>query len=70
MFPGPTILGSMRRIALEILGLASGIGAVLYLTGWDDTVPLYGVVLVTALMMLRWIDAWSSGRRRPRRGGH
>lgn len=60
----------MKRIALEILGLMSGIGAVLYLTGWDDTIPLYGVVLVTGLMTLRWIDAWSSGRRRPRKRSH
>ena len=60
----------MKRVALEILGLLTGIGAVLYLTGWDDTVPLYGVVLVTALMLLRWIDAWSSGRRRPPKSGY
>jgi hypothetical protein len=60
----------MKRVALEILGLLTGIGAVLYLTGWDDTVPLYGVVLVTGLMLLRWIDAWSSGRRRPPESGY
>ena len=54
----------MKQIALEILGLLIGIAGVLYLTGWDDTAPLYGVVLVTGLMLLRWIDAWSSGRRR------
>jgi hypothetical protein len=57
----------MKRVALEILGLFIGIGGVLYLTGWDDTAPLYGVVVVTALMLLRWIDAWSSGRRRSSR---
>ena len=56
----------MKRIALEILGLLIAIAGVLYLTGWDDTAPLYGVVLVTGLMLLRWIDAWSSGRRRSR----
>jgi hypothetical protein len=60
----------MKRIALEVLGLVTGIGAVLYLTGWDDTIPLYGVVLVTGLMTLRWIDGWSSGRRRPRKRSH
>lgn len=56
----------MKRVVLEILGLLTGIGGVLYLTGWDDAAPLYGVVIVTALMLLRWIDAWSSGRRRSR----
>ena len=55
----------MKRIALELAGLLIGIAGVLYLTGWDDTAPLYGVVVVTGLMLLRWIDAWSSGRRRP-----
>ena len=54
----------MKRIAVELAGLLIGIAGVLYLTGWDDTAPLYGVVVVTGLMLLRWIDAWSSGRRR------
>ncbi|HEX6103708.1 MAG TPA: hypothetical protein VF031_11730 [Alphaproteobacteria bacterium] len=55
----------MKRVAVELAGLLIGIAGVLYLTGWDDTAPLYGVVVVTGLMLLRWIDAWSSGRRRP-----
>lgn len=54
----------MKRVAIEILGLIIAIAGVLYLTGWHDSAPLYGVVLVTGLMLLRWIDAWSSGRRR------
>ena len=54
----------MKRIAVELAGLLIGIAGVLYLTGWDETAPLYGVVVVTGLMLLRWIDAWSSGRRR------
>ena len=59
----------MKRVLLELLGLVTGIAGVLFLIGWDDTAPLYGVVLVTALMLLRWIDSWSSGRRRARRRG-
>jgi hypothetical protein len=54
----------MKRVAAEILGFVIAIAGVLYLTGWDDTAPLYGVVIATGLMLLRWIDAWSSGRRR------
>jgi hypothetical protein len=54
----------MKYVAVEILGLLIAIAGVLYLTGWDDTAPLYGVVIATGLMLLRWIDAWSSGRRR------
>lgn len=61
------LIPRIKRVALEILGLLTGIAGVLYLVGWDDTAPLYGVVLVTVLMLLRWIDAWSSGRRRSRR---
>ena len=57
----------MKRVLLELLGLVTGIAGVLFLVGWDDTAPLYGIVLVTALMLLRWIDGWSSGRRRARR---
>ena len=54
----------MKRVAIEIMGLITGIAVVIYLIGWDETAPLYGIVIVTALMLLRWIDAWSSGRRR------
>ena len=57
----------MKRVILEILGLITGIVGVLFLIGWDDTAPLYGIIVVTVLMLLRWIDAWSSGRRRSRR---
>ena len=57
----------MKRIAVEILGLITGIAGVIYLVGWHETAPLYGIVIVTALMLLRWVDAWSSGRRRPER---
>jgi hypothetical protein len=54
----------MKRVGVELLGLVTGIVGVLYLTGWDETLPLYGVLVVAALMLLRWIDAWCSGRRR------
>ena len=37
----------MKRVAVELAGLLIGIAGVLYLTGWDDTAPLYGVVVVT-----------------------
>ena len=57
----------MKRVAIELMGLITGIAAVIYLVGWDETAPLYGIVIVTALMMLRWVDAWSSGRRRASR---
>jgi Flp pilus assembly protein TadB len=56
----------MKRLLGELLGLLTGIAGVLFLIGWDDISPLYGVVLVIAFMLLRWIDAWSSGRRRSR----
>jgi len=56
----------MKRVLGEILGLITGIAGVLFLIGWDDITPLYGVVLVIAFMLLRWIDVWSSGRRRSR----
>ena len=56
----------MKRVLGELLGLLTGIAGVLFLIGWDDISPLYGVVLVTAFMLLRWIDSWSSGRRRSR----
>jgi hypothetical protein len=59
----------MKRVAAEILGFVIAIAGVLYLTGWDDTAPLSGVVIATGLMLLRWIDAWSSGRRRSRQAG-
>jgi len=56
----------MKGVLWELLGLVAAIAGVLFLVGWDDTAPLYGIVLVTGLMLLRWIDGWSSGRRRLR----